>query len=1008
MSFVDWYYPQPVTTPDEADDELDQIVEDGPSAPSPDDTGGGGTSMSETGVARTFGQGPDIDIGALSVVNANDVQFTDFNDYLEARGLPAREGFFSGTDFSSLGSQSNLPGAKTMSSIAGTVSGSPMVGFAAGVLSPTREVMDPTGTSTRSIHESGVFNTIASMNIAEEFADLGAIKDAYEKNPTGGSKQNGIIMHMNGRPIYRTPGSAYYKHKIPGLGEISQLQGRNLEKLAMAPAAFSTFKAQLLSNDSDFEGGGTLSPNDTFVSTPNGGYNLDGTFNFGGRTSSALGLMEDKVSLGNQMFDHVTAENAKAQAAARTSYATAVLEGLRGLPSNATSAQRTAVIQNVMNMSRNMTTPTSVLSKVMTPSSVLSKDVAAVQAMQVQGPAGTKSYAVDYEGDYASGREGGLDGEMSRDEQANEYNDTGNYGVGGDWDGDIMAQGGKIRGYAPGGEVSSDSDDAADDDMGDVATMDSSYSADPDSFSDEDAGMYDGGNDASDVRGSDEPKAAVNKNIRDNIVSALQNRSLTPDQRHQVNQLVQGSTPSVEELDAQKGFVSTPSTKSSGTDTFGNFLGDTANSALQAGFLQALGMAIGFNYGGTVKNSYAEGDMIQGEQATQQGEPVLTANEVMEGTESGFIQAKPSQVSEAATVADDVDMQGDVGGEIINASAVVEAGEADIAKMIADARNYARQNGIELPESKEKSDIRVSKGEAYIEKELVPIIGRDKIRKINNRGKKDTRRKIKETQMAAEGGFIKKKFAEGDTIKGSLSRAVGSDQVNITQQDAMGFMPTAPSSTDSFQPLPSTPLPKLSSFEREARDLLEVLEDNKMNAYIPKGRSKSGATIGIGFDIGQHNVRDLRRMGFSSDLIEKLTPYTMKKGTTAKSFLKSNPLSLNERQVEDINTTVIRKKYEDFSRIYPEYSEIRDAGKRAVMFSTFFGGGLQRYKTFRNEFNKAQNVEQALKKGLINIVPRGAAEHNRAKKALNWYRDYGIKVMPTPTSKPRQNPSATR
>lgn len=1002
MSFMDWYYPQPVTTPDEADDELDQIVEDGPSAPSLGNTSGRGTSMSETGVARTYGQGPDIDIGALSVVPANAVQFTDFNDYLNARGLPTREGFFSGTDFSSLGSQSNLPSAKTAAGLATAFTNNAMIGFGAGVFSPTREVMDPTGTSSRYIHESGIFNTIASMNIADEFRDLGAIKDAYEKNPTAGSKQNGIIMHMNGRPIYRTPGSAYYKHKIPGLGEISQQQGKNLEKLALAPAAFETFKAQLLDNREGFEGEGTLNPDDTFISTPNGGYNLNGSFNFGSTTSAAQGYMEDKVSLGNQMFDHVTDPNAKAQAAARTSYATAVLEGLRSLPSNATSAERTAVIQNVVNMSLGMTTPTSVLSKVTPSPSVSSQDRAAVQAMQVQGPAGGKSYAQDYEGDYASGVEGGLDGEMSRDEQANEYSDDSS------WDGDIMAQGGKIRGYAPGGEVSSDSDDAADDDMGDVATMDSSYSADPDSFSDEDAGMYDGGNDDSNDRGSDETKATVNKNIRDNIVSALQNRSLTPDQRQQVNQLVQGSTPSIEELDAQKGFVSTPSTKSSGTDTFGNFLEDTANNALQAGFLQALGMAIGFNYGGTVKNSYAEGDMITGEQATQQGEPVLTANEVMEGTESGFIQAKPSQVSEAATVADDVDMQGDVGGEIINASAVVEAGEADIAKMIADARDYARQNGIELPESKEKSDIRVSKGEAYIEKELVPIIGRDKIRKINNRGKKDTRRKIKETQMAAEGGFIKKKFAEGDTIKGSLSRAIGSDQVNVTQQDAMGFMPTAPSSTDSFQPLPSTPLPKLSRFETEARDLLEVLEDNRTNAYIPKGRSKSGATIGIGFDIGQHNVRDLKRMGLSSDLIEKLTPYTMKKGPTAKSFLKSNPLSLNERQVEDINTTVIRKKYEDFSRIYPEYSEIRDAGKRAVMFSAFFGGGLQRYKTFRNEFNKAQNVEQALKKGLINIVPRGAAEHNRAKKALNWYRDYGIKVMPTPTSKPRQNPSATR
>jgi len=212
-----------------------------------------------------------------------------------------------------------------------------------------------------------------------------------------------------------------------------------------------------------------------------------------------------------------------------------------------------------------------------------------------------------------------------------------------------------------------------------------------------------------------------------------------------------------------------------GTNEYSGGPADTGN-ALD----DAINNDLGLRKGGEIRG-YAEGDMIQGEQAIQQGDPVLTANEVMEGTESGFIQAKPSEVSEAATVADDVDMQGDVGGEIINASAVVEAGEADIAKMIADARNYARQNGIELPESNEKSDIRVSKGEAYIEKELVPIIGKDKIRKINNRGKKDTRRKIKETQMAAEGGFIKKKYADGDTI--TLYRGEPLDPSKVTATD---------------------------------------------------------------------------------------------------------------------------------------------------------------------------------------------------------------------------------
>ena len=111
-------------------------------------------------------------------------------------------------------------------------------------------------------------------------------------------------------------------------------------------------------------------------------------------------------------------------------------------------------------------------------------------------------------------------------------------------------------------------------------------------------------------------------------------------------------------------------------------------------------------------------------------------------------------------------MNGDVGGEIINASAVAQAGEADIAKMISDAERYARENGIEIAEDgNEKTDIVVSKGEVYIKPELADIIGRDKIRKINNRGKPDTKRKIKETQQAAEGGFINKKFADGGEVQ---------------------------------------------------------------------------------------------------------------------------------------------------------------------------------------------------------------------------------------------------
>ena len=103
---------------------------------------------------------------------------------------------------------------------------------------------------------------------------------------------------------------------------------------------------------------------------------------------------------------------------------------------------------------------------------------------------------------------------------------------------------------------------------------------------------------------------------------------------------------------------------------------------------------------------------------------------------------------------------------------------------------------------------------------------------------------------------------------------------------------------------------------------------------------------------------------------------------------------------------MLREKYERFEKRYPKYANIPDEGKRAVMFSAFYGGGLNRYKTFKREFDQAQNMKRAIKKGLIDIIPRGAAEHNRARKALDWYNDYELENMSRPIPKP--NSSATR
>ena len=361
---------------------------------------------------------------------------------------------------------------------------------------------------------------------------------------------------------------------------------------------------------------------------------------------------------------------------------------------------------------------------------------------------------------------------------------------------------------------------------------------------------------------------------------------------------------------------------------------------------------------------------------------------------TGFVEGSPDNYAKGDTVADTVKTQVREGSFVLNAPTVEKLQQAGMLPKGVDNSNKnatikANKGGL--------MDVALSKGEYVIEPEEAQRIGYSFLEKINDQGKAEVDRR----QAAADGGSI------GAKRGGFLGFLFGyPPEMDVTQEQQPSDPAPAPQTPPAVSVKPSTPLPERTSFEQTSRDLLEVLEDNKTNGYVPEGRSKSGVTIGIGFDIGQHSVADLERMGLSSDIIAKFTPYVNKTGQAAKNALTKDPLSLSDAEVEDVNTIVLRKKYEGFEKRYPKYANIPDEGKRAVMFSAYYGGGLNRYKTFRKEFDQAQNMKRAIKKGLIDIIPRGAAEYNRARKALDWYSDYELENMSRPISKP--NSSATR
>lgn len=80
---------------------------------------------------------------------------------------------------------------------------------------------------------------------------------------------------------------------------------------------------------------------------------------------------------------------------------------------------------------------------------------------------------------------------------------------------------------------------------------------------------------------------------------------------------------------------------------------------------------------------------------------------------------------------------------------------------------------------------------------------------------------------------------------------------------------------------------------------------SKTNGYVPAtGVSKSGVTIATGFDLGQRNQNDLKKLKLDAALIEKLKPYLGLKAKLAQDYLKKNPLLISKIQAQSIDKAV--------------------------------------------------------------------------------------------------------
>ena len=204
----------------------------------------------------------------------------------------------------------------------------------------------------------------------------------------------------------------------------------------------------------------------------------------------------------------------------------------------------------------------------------------------------------------------------------------------------------------------------------------------------------------------------------------------------------------------------------------GTFSTDDPTDAASAGGADSFGL---FKSGGRIGMNLGDrpGETMGGGLPQQ---PPTQPQKTEVVSDIGFVDYDPN-APEAETVNDKYPKDAREDDFVINAPAVEFAGKQDITKMIVDAVESLRQKGVEIvigdPKIplKEQVQIIVAQNEAMIPKVVAEEIGYDRLRKINDRGKREVERRKEESelaqeekpqaQMASEGGFIG--MAEGDT-----------------------------------------------------------------------------------------------------------------------------------------------------------------------------------------------------------------------------------------------------
>jgi len=162
-----------------------------------------------------------------------------------------------------------------------------------------------------------------------------------------------------------------------------------------------------------------------------------------------------------------------------------------------------------------------------------------------------------------------------------------------------------------------------------------------------------------------------------------------------------------------------------------------------------------------------------------------------------------------------------------------------------------------------------------------------------------------------------------------------------------------------------------AGFEGPSHRIGQVPTDDEGNVI-----GKSGVTIGVGFDLGQHNEHDLKKMGFSEGMRNKLKPYLRLKGQAAiDANSGTNKLVLGQEDYLQVimrptkyYTDILASKYDESTGVAGDFESL-DPAIQGTLFSVSYQYGMDNPAKTTPKFWKHATSKDW--KGLVNELKTG-------------------------------------